>query len=273
VALLIFYTLLSGRAAALSDEFQSYLPTSTAEEASNTGYQGLSLMAGFLPVYLLATFNRLPQVGIRRICLLLAAFVPVLLIGGRSAVVALFLVLIFWTLANVTSSARHRLVTAALIALGTLIGLMSVVLLQRLPLGVQRLLWLQDASVVQSSMRIDLWMQALTVWLSSPQIILIGVGPQRFPLISGYDEPGMYPHNLIFELLAEYGVIGLVIFVMPLLAAVVLGSLHAGTAARTSQAIYFLVYYLVIVLLSGGLQTIWPLFFFAGWFVSERIAR
>lgn len=269
VALLIFYGVVSGRSAVVSDEFQSYLPISTSEDEKNTGYQGLSIVAGFLPVYILATLNRQNRHWMSRLCWLLVATVPVFMIGGRSAVVALVTTVVFWLFANAFSSQKTRILSAEIVTIFICAIIVIWIFPTQSPLGIQRLLWLQDASVIESSDRLELFGQALSIWLSSPSALIIGVGPQHFPLIAGYNEVGMHPHNWILELLAEYGIVGLAVFVLPLIAALFVVIIKHGRHARASISIYFLLYYTVTFLFSGALQSIWPLFFLAGWSVVE----
>ncbi len=59
-----------------------------------------------------------------------------------------------------------------------------------------------------SGFRLDVYSQALTMWLNSP---VAGVGIGGFPVEQGYGDARIYPHNIVFEVLAELGLVGLVL--------------------------------------------------------------
>ncbi len=75
--------------------------------------------------------------------------------------------------------------------------------------GLDRLAIRHDASVGQ---RLELWQQAITVWLSSPSIGVgaFGFGPTVYALES-LDLPrgtDIYAHNIVLQILAEFGLVG-----------------------------------------------------------------
>jgi O-antigen ligase len=64
------------------------------------------------------------------------------------------------------------------------------------------------------SCRKTLFSQALKLWVSSPKSFFVGVGMGGFQWHYEYlpDQPGMYPHNFILELLCETGILGTLLF-------------------------------------------------------------
>ncbi|MGJ8530448.1 O-antigen ligase family protein, partial [Maritalea sp.] len=64
-----------------------------------------------------------------------------------------------------------------------------------------------------ASVRLALWVEALDMWETSP---MFGIGPgnfKHFTIFGGF----RYPHNLMIELLAETGLVGLFLFLLFLL--------------------------------------------------------
>jgi O-antigen ligase len=76
----------------------------------------------------------------------------------------------------------------------------------------------------------------------------------------------MYPHNFILELLAEYGVVGLLLFLSAPLYLFRTLARHGASSIKKNPAFYFIIYYSCAMMFSGALQSIWPFFFFVGWF-------
>ena len=75
-----------------------------------------------------------------------------------------------------------------------------------------------------ASQRLRNWHEALMFWFQSP---VIGHGNGSWPIIRFGVDTKRYPHNLILEVLTEYGIVGLV-----LLGLVILTACHRITAAR-----------------------------------------
>ena len=252
-----------------SEEFQSLLQVSTSEDSKNTGYQGLSFMAGFLPIYLLGTMAEIRRRTIIQIIFFSLTSAPVLFIGGRSALVGLFFAFNVWLLFSFLNNSKQWLLVSGIIF--TMYFPVGVFLLfpDLAPLTVKRLLWLANEDVQDSSMRFELWSAAIQLWLQSPSSLLFGHGPQQFPLLAGYDDPELYPHNFILELLSEYGLLGLSLF-LSAPCYLILCQAKRGLAHFTKlKSPFFLVYYLAVLSFSGALQSLWPLFFFIGWLGAE----
>ena len=235
-----------------------------------TSYQGLSFTAGFLPVYLLTALSLISRFYLLRVVLLAATSAIPLLIGGRSAVVALAVTVGSWLAFNRNTLKKQLILVAGVLSLFFAGGLAVASHLQNLPLGIQRLILLVKPGELLRSERLELWKDALCVWLTSPATTLFGVGPQKFPSMAGHDGAGMYPHNFLLELLAEYGLLGFLLFLLPVaLSLVQPQDIKAPRPARP-VALYFLIYYASGMQFMGGLNSIWPLWFIAGWLAAER---
>ena len=61
----------------------------------------------------------------------------------------------------------------------------------------------------ESQPRFELWAQTLSIWGENP---LFGVGLAGWPIKAGFGDHLMYPHNMILEIMAELGVVGLILF-------------------------------------------------------------
>lgn len=269
VFILFILSILFGAFKLDSEEFQSLLQVSTSEDSKNTGYQGLSFMAGFLPIYLLGTMTEIKRRTIIQIIFFLLTSAPVLFIGGRSALVGLFFAFNVWLLFRLLNNSKQWLLVSGIIF--TMYFPVGVFLLfpDLAPLTVKRLLWLANEDVQDSSMRFELWSAAIQLWLQSPSSLLFGHGPLQFPLLAGYDDPGLYPHNFILELLSEYGLLGLSLF-LSAPCYLILCQAKRGLAHFTKlKSPFFLVYYLAVLSFSGALESLWPLFFFFGWLGAE----
>lgn len=252
-----------------SEEFQPLIQGSTSEDSKNTGYQGLSFMAGFLPIYLLSTMTEIKRRTVIQFAIFLLTLVPVSFIGGRSAFVGLFISFIVWVLFRCLKKTTNWILLSGFIF--TVFFSVGILLLfpDLTPLTIKRLFWLSNEDVQDSSMRFELWSAAIQLWLRSPSSLLFGQGPQQFPLLAGYDDPGMYPHNFILELLSEYGLIGLSLF-LSAPCYLIFCQAKTGLAHFTKlKSPFFLVYYLAVLSFSGALQSLWPLFFFVGWLGAE----
>ena len=66
-----------------------------------------------------------------------------------------------------------------------------------------------DAS---TSIRLVMYGQALDVWAQRP---LFGAGIGAWPVMAGWGDQRMYPHNIVLEVLSEFGFVGLVLLVTP----------------------------------------------------------
>ena len=252
-----------------AEEFQFLLQASTSEDSQNTGYQGLSFMAGFLPIYLLGTMAEIKRRTIIPIIFFFLTSAPVLFIGGRSSLVGLFFSFNVWFLFRSLNRSTNWILLSGIIFTVFLSAGILFLFPDLAPLTLKRLLWLANEDVQDSSMRFELWSAAIQLWLQSPSSLLFGHGPQQFPLLAGYDDPRMYPHNFILELLSEYGLIGLSLF-LSAPCYLILCQAKRGLAHFTKlKSPFFLVYYLAVLSFSGALESLWPLFFFVGWLGAE----
>lgn len=67
--------------------------------------------------------------------------------------------------------------------------------------------------------RVHMYSQALHVWAENP---IWGAGIGGWPVLTGWGDQKMYPHNLVLEVLAEYGIVGLILLFVPIVYALYL---------------------------------------------------
>lgn len=194
------------------------------------------------------------------------------LIGGRASVVAISVVLLLYLL-----NRRYPLKTIIKIVGIIFIALTCFIFIVGLSSFCAELIqFFQDSVTVRrfagliegddSSLRIYLFTSAVKLFLTSGQTILFGAGINSFPVYIGAYSTGMYPHNIVLELLCEYGVVGFFLFVLPIVYILyvrnrVIGSLY-GRSLDENIAFLIFVYFGVISMFTGGLRNSWVLIYF-----------
>jgi O-antigen ligase len=113
--------------------------------------------------------------------------------------------------------------------------------------------------------RLSYWSEALHYWSTSP-LIGTGIGSFSSLYLDGREIPGTHPHNIVLEILSETGLIGLLLFLISIWAAV-----HKVRIARLREdplhlAIWMLFLSLLLVraMLSDDLAYQWELFLALG---------
>ncbi|NYR08861.1 O-antigen ligase family protein [Psychrobacter sp. BI730] len=127
---------------------------------------------------------------------LLLAFFSVLLNGGRSATLAytvfIAVIVVFNRIVRWQILATYAIAWLAYISISYLaISNLSMAS----PIGLQ-------IARTTTSLRYDLWMNAIECWIQSP---LVGCG---FYQLYRYENLGAHPHNLLLQILTETGLIG-----------------------------------------------------------------
>ncbi|HOV65528.1 MAG TPA: O-antigen ligase family protein [Bacillota bacterium] len=192
-------------------------------------------------------------------------------IGGRSsfvAVIAIFAIY-FWD-KIVHDASRKRMIVTIAIAI-VLFMFMAVAFrsdtvdLLEGSITLRRLTLLTEGG--DPSERIYLFGKALELFWSDSGTILFGAGINSYPIYINAFSTGMYPHNVLLELLAEYGITGLVLFVAPIVYIIrcrqkELGSIYGKTVEERTAFLFF-VYYCLTYSFTGGLRHSWFLLFYS----------
>lgn len=179
---------------------------------------GYTLANGICPVLVLAFRSRSASVT-QLVCLAFLAWAGAFLLvaGGRGPLLAVLTAVLTLLLLATPPAHRGRLPVAVpqlVFAMFLLFGaaaLAMVVSTYGMPLALTRLLkafsqW-EDPSAITEVNRAKLWPQAIAFWWQAP---LFGHGISSFSVLDlGSERAGRHPHNVILQVLAELGLVGL----------------------------------------------------------------
>jgi O-antigen ligase len=198
------------------------------------------------------------------------AIFGMMVIGGRASFMAVFVVVGAYlaTRKNYNLLKKENIVKLVVVGVGcvvvTLFFMDDLAEFVQESIMVRRILSLGESG--DSSLRLFFFERAITLFMQSPLTFMFGAGMNSFPVfIQAYDV-GMYPHNIILELLAEYGVIGCLIFLMPIIYILYIRRRNLGSICGSTEAekIIFLLalYQWILYSVTGGLRESWVLIFF-----------
>ena len=116
-----------------------------------------------------------------------------------------------------------------------------------------------------TSDRLFLYSEAIELFLSTPVRFFFGAGMGYYSVYIENNIVGMYPHNLILELLAEYGIVGAVLFLSLPIYLLRLRKKRLGSFCGNNFSEHVLfnlfLYFFVMAMFIGGLSACWPLMF------------
>jgi O-antigen ligase len=170
-------------------------------------YQGTTLAVGM--GFLVCVGRFLHAEGLARWPWLggaIVAGVVMLVTGGRSGLIGAVLgAVAIAALSPAQARRRAVIVGAVLIAGGFVVAAAGGELR-----GIERMMRLIDADGTVRGERYSLWADAWRLWVLHP---IAGVGFGGFAPAAGYgDVEGLYPHNVLLQVLAETGIVGAVLF-------------------------------------------------------------
>ena len=235
------------------------------------GYQNTNTYLGFLVLLVVGFYpRRSPLLRIAAAVLMALTLFFMVLVGARASMVAVVLVLCFWFLSSVrTMRGPHKLLIAlvivtAAVALAVFTDFGALTIFQgREAVGVRRMRVLLEGG--DPSQRIFLFTKAIELFTLNAKNVFFGAGMNFFPVHTKSFSASMYPHNIILELLAEYGAFGFLLFSLPAANLLYLrlknfGSL-AGNGRIEKLAFMLFLYYFCISSFTGGLRTSWLFIF------------
>jgi O-antigen ligase len=171
-------------------------------------------------------------------------------VGGRGAIVATVIALLLTFLIRL--GAWKSLLIATVGGIAAAFALMALDIDLTRATAIWRfedvLIW--DAT--DPSMRLSLWTEAVQMWLRHP---LWGAGTDAF-IASRGDQ--IYVHNFILEILAEYGLLGLVLFLAPF---IILIARRDRANAANNHLIILSIFFVVCFAFSGEIKDLAPLVF------------
>lgn len=229
-------------------------------------YQNINKYLGLLCILSIGLFTqRHWLLTLAKTALVVLCLFFMLQIGGRAAIVALLMVLAFWFLVE-----NARLDSIYFIASLIIIVAISYGLLVSLD---KLIIFMQESSITSlnrfaslllgsdSSHRGFLFSNAIAQFTDSPKNLFFGGGMNTFSVFTKEYNLGLYPHNIILELLAEYGIIGFIAFILPILYLFrerikVLGS-YIGNDHFERLFFMLFLYYFIIHMFTIGLRNSW----------------
>jgi hypothetical protein len=191
------------------------------------------------------------------------------ILGGRASFLAFFLTLFFIFLIKIVRIIfTLRIKKSDIHGFYILCGIITTISI--LVLRNPGLLTLRRLSILlnlgDSSERVMLFTNAINLWFQNVWVFLFGIGPQAFPQAIGYQSEGMYPHNFIFELLCEYGLVGFVLFCAPIIIIALVYIRRIFTGRRRIQLsenalASIVILFFIVSMGTGSLSSIWPLIY------------
>ena len=160
-----------------------------------------------------------PSQSLHYFAILFVILLSIILSGSRGPLVSIIIGSIVYA---ILYERKHssRIYGYGILAIGTIITLLLL-----LPESLtQRFFDISQGSVIMTQQgvrristiatRFEFWSMSLQAWFSSITSFFIGLGAGSFSSLFIWRDWRWYPHNLIFEIIAELGLIGLVIGVL-----------------------------------------------------------
>jgi|GEM_PF-4968693 len=230
-------------------------------------YQGINMYLGMFALINLILFIDMENLYFSTfflVCFIITLF-SMLLIGGRAG----FVSLIFCSFCMAYFMFNN--IKGKKICLLALTGfIISVLVIKNLSvlsntITIVRLLDVMSFET-DNSYRIFLFSSAIDLFSETWKTIIFGAGMNTFPEYIKSYSTGMYPHNIILEILAEIGLLGFLLFMAPLLYVLLLrvqtyGSI-VGKCTEEIGIFGIALFYSISFLFTGGLRFSWPLLFY-----------
>ncbi|NOT86435.1 MAG: O-antigen ligase family protein [Methylococcaceae bacterium] len=235
---------------------------------SGNEYQNIGIFMGLFIVLMTAKLIKTPFIlQLPLLLIILASFYYMLLVGCRSAIVSLVFVLLFWWLYG--GRIYRYYITASICFLGVVLSwLLDLSWIKLVAhsnfLAVSRFMVLANDN--DASSREFLFSKAIELFTLNIENILLGAGINYYPIYIGEHKVGYYPHNIILELLAEFGTIGTLFFMIPIGYLLIKRYVALGAIVGKNdveKTAFFIFFYLFIInMFTGGLRASWMIVFF-----------
>lgn len=123
-----------------------------------------------------------------------------------------------------------------------------------------------ELAAKEGNPRIYLFQEAISLFVSDARTEVFGAGMDSFKTYIGSNSRGGYPHNIILELLCEYGVVGASLFIVPFVCALYMRKRRLGTilgrSAEERTVFLLAIYFWSECMFSGALRDSWFLVFY-----------
>ncbi|MEE9303551.1 MAG: O-antigen ligase family protein [Thiotrichaceae bacterium] len=229
-------------------------------------YQNINKYLGLVCILTMGIFTqRSWLMNFLKIALVMLCVFFMLKIGGRAAIVSLTMVFFFWYfLLRIRLGSMYFILSMVVLVIVSYMLLLSldtlIVLMQESNItSINRFANLFIGS--DSSHREFLFTKALEQFTDSPKNLFFGGGMNSFSIFSKENNINLYPHNIILELLAEYGIVGFLLFMLPIFYLFTLRRNRLGSYIGTDRIdrIFFMLflYFFLIHMFTGSLRGIW----------------
>lgn len=233
-------------------------------------YQNINLYLG-VSIVLTMVKAKYEDALLKKYCFYLSSLGAIgimLIIGGRASLFAtIIVVMIFFTIEYWHDSLFRKvikLVFLLIISVLIIIGSHFILNTLRETITFWRILALLENG--DSSTRFFLFSKAIDLFLLNEKNLLFGAGMNYFSTYIGATNHGMYPHNVILELLSEFGILGTLLFLSPIAYILFYRKLRLGNLYGRSlpEKLIFLMatYFWTVNMFTGGLRNSWVLIFF-----------
>lgn len=254
-----------------SDTFQGVFSVT-----EKVGYQGINLYLGLFALLNIFMFrSSRKMISIILLLLSIITILMMFLIGGRASFVGLVVTIAFYIYLYL-SSAKSKVKSFAIIfilAACLVIGSHYIMDFISTTVTFRRFTTLDIQ--FDSSQRIYFFGKAIELFMSSWKTVLYGGGINSYPVYINSYGVGSYPHNILLELLAEYGMVGTLLFFAPIIYIIKIRKVSMGTiyGDTFAEKVVFLlaIYFWTIHMVTGGLRTSWTLIFFTFLLMPSRI--
>jgi O-antigen ligase len=199
--------------------------------------------------------------------------VTLLLIGGRGPFLATVLPVLFLLYYGVNVQVFHGIIRvrkyiAPLLLFG-IAGLGAAVSFGSTEIfsTIKRLALLFDTLGGSASIRLEMYGEAIDIWGQHP---LFGAGIGGWPVLAGWGDQRMYPHNMILEVLSEFGILGFFLWSLPFIYALWVFSKMANNRSNpwAVLALMLLANSFIVSMVTGDITDNRVVFAFLGLLVS-----
>ncbi|MEE9351025.1 MAG: O-antigen ligase family protein [Thiotrichaceae bacterium] len=229
-------------------------------------YQNVNKYLGLMCILTLGVFTqRSWLINILKTTLVVLSIFFMLKIGGRAAIVALGIVLVFWfLLLRIKLESMYFILSLVIVIITSYVLLLSldklIILMQESSINsINRFANLLMDS--DSSHREFLFTKALEQFTHNSKNLFFGGGMNSFSVFTKEYNIDVYPHNIFLELLAEYGAIGFIIFMLPVFYLFKIRRERIGSYVGNDplNRLFFMIflYFFIIQMFNGSLRNIW----------------
>jgi len=231
-------------------------------------YQNINNYLGLLAICNLGLLSsNIKYISMISKILISLSIIGMFAVGGRGSVVALSAIFFIYFFNKLKSfSYNLSFIIKSIILIFILFVMITYYFAETTEILDVSVTWKRFMLTDEGDPRISLFSNALELFFSNIKTMIFGAGINSFPVYIGWYDTGMYPHNILLELLAEYGIIGTIFFAIPAVYVICirknkLGSIY-GDSIHEKIIFFIFIYFLIINAFNGNLRSSWTFIFF-----------